>query len=149
MKLMIRLAAVTAMLVLVACGSPGAANGGAAPDAGTVQVTMNAQDVRFDPNTLTARPGEKVALTVSNHDGFKHNFTISELGVNEDIDAGKTVTLVFTTKGNSDLQFFCEYHKARGMVGTLNLSGVAPSAAPSPSSDEAKPAASKSPYSAY
>jgi len=149
MKLRPGLAAVPPLLLLAACGSSGPATGSTAPDAGTVPVTMNAQDVRFDPGIITAKPGEKIALTVSNRDAFKHNFTVTELGVNQDIEAGKSVTLVFTTRGTSDLQFFCEYHKARGMVGTLNLSGTAPPANPGPSPAAATPAASMSPYSAY
>lgn len=141
MKPSFRLAAAPALLLLAACGSAT----GSTSDPGTVQLTMNAQNLRFDPSVITAKPGEKVALTISNRDNFKHNFTVSELGVNQDLDPGKTLTFVVTTKGSTDLQFFCEYHKGKGMVGTLNLSGTAPAAVPSP----AAPAASPSPYSAY
>ena len=148
MKLSFRLAAAPALLLLAACGSSGSATSSTS-DPGTVQLTMNAQNLRFDPSIITAKPGEKVALTISNRDNFKHNFTVSELGVNQDLDPGKTLTFVVTTKGSTDLQFFCEYHKGKGMVGTLNLSGTAPAAVPSPSSSSAAPAASPSPYSAY
>ena len=142
-----RLVLLPALLVLAACGSSPASGGSST--AGTVQVTMNAQNIHFNPAVVTANPDEKIALTLSNHDGFKHNFTITELGVNQDIDPGKTLTFVFTAKGSADLQYFCEYHKSKGMVGTLNLSGTPPPAAPSPAAGSAAPAASSSPYSAY
>ncbi|MGI8608304.1 MAG: cupredoxin domain-containing protein [Candidatus Dormibacteria bacterium] len=144
----IRVAAAPVLLMLAGCGSSGTATGSPA-DPGTVQLTMDTQDIRFNPGVITAKPGEKIALTVSNRDSVKHNFTITELGVNQDLDPGKTLTFVFTTKGSTDLQFFCQYHKARGMVGTLNLSGNAPATAPSAAPSSAAPAASRSPYSTY
>jgi plastocyanin len=143
MKLINRLAVLPALLLLAACGSTGATGG--STDSGTVQVAMNAQNIKFDPAVITATPGQKVAVTLSNHDGFKHNFTVTELGVNQDIDPGKTLTFVVTTKGSSDLQFFCEYHKAKGMVGTLNLSGTAPA----PAASAPAGSGSASPYSGY
>ena len=148
MKLPFRVVIAPAIVLLTACGSTSAGTGGSS-DPGTVQVSMNAQNVRFDPAIITATPGQKIALTLSNHDGFKHNFTVTELGVNQDIDPGKTLTFVFTTKGSADIGYFCEYHKSKGMVGTLNLSGTVPSAAPSAAADSPSPAASSSPYLGY
>jgi len=65
-----------------------------------------------------------------------HNFTIKELGVNQDIEhPGDTATVTFKTKGDATYRFYCEYHgTSNAMQGTLTVgSGGSGLASPLPS----------------
>ena len=133
------LLAASALVVLSACGSSGAATGTGA--SGGIQVALDAQNFQFTPSTVTVKPGDRVTVTVSNKDTIEHNFSITELHVNQDISAATSKSVTFTAT-SSNLQFFCEYHKSKGMVGTLDVGGAnavpsAPAAKPS-SSDYTK-----------
>ena len=121
------------LLVLAGCGSssgtPASSSGGGTP------VSLEAQNKMFTPATITARSGDTITVTITNKDGFDHNFSISELKVNQDVPKGTSKSVTFTASGTTNLQFFCEYHKSMGMVGTLNLGGSnAPGGSSSPAS---------------
>lgn len=117
-----RLIGLPLLLVLAACGSsysaPSASSGGGVP------VALDAQNLAFSPGSITAKSGDRITVTVTNKDGFDHNFSISELKVNQDVPKGSSKSVTFTATGSANLQFFCEYHKSRGMVGVLNLAGT-------------------------
>ena len=84
--------------------------------------TVKAYDFRFDPKALTAKAGEKVTLTFKNEGKAEHNFSVSSPNVDKDAEGGKTVSVSFTPDQAGKIQFFCKYHKGRGMVGSLNVS---------------------------
>ena len=129
-----RLFGLPLLLILAACGSsygtPASSSGGGTP------VSLDAQNTMFSPATITAKPGDTITVTITNRDGFDHNFSIAELKVNQDVPRGSSRSVTFTATGTANLQFFCEYHRAKGMVGTLNVGGAgapAGSATPAPS----------------
>jgi nitrosocyanin len=111
----------TAGLGVAGCGGGGGKKStatGASSGGGT---TVQAVDFKFEPNTLTAKVGQPITVTIKNNGQAEHNFSIESLKVNQDVEKGdsKTVTFTPTTAGN--IEFFCEYHKAsKGMTGTLN-----------------------------
>ena len=47
---------------------------------------------------------------------------MSSPSVDKDAEDGKTVSVSFTPDQAGKIQFFCKYHKSRGMVGTLDVS---------------------------
>ncbi|MEA2684065.1 MAG: Cupredoxin-like domain [Chloroflexota bacterium] len=134
--------AAVGILFLAACGSTGSAPA-AGGNPGT-QVQVDAQNTQFTPATIAVKPGDQVTVTITNKDGFDHNFSISELKVNKDVPKGTTQSVTFTA-GSSNLVYFCEYHRAKGMVGALNVGAA--NSIPSAPAGGATPAAS--PYSAY
>lgn len=144
MRLGTRLLAASAVVVLSACGSSGASP--AAGGSGGVQVPVDAQNFQFTPSTITVKPGDKVTVTVSNKDGYQHNFSISELSVSQDIAANTTQTVSFTAT-SSNLQFFCKYHKGKGMVGTLDVGAA--NSIPSAPAGGASPSGGYTKYPAY
>jgi plastocyanin len=135
MRLGSRLIALPAVLGLAACGSTGSAP--AAGGSSGVQIQMDAQNTQFSPATISVKPGDKVTVTITNKDGFTHNFSITELSVSQDLDTGATRSVTFTAS-SANLVFFCKYHQAKGMVGALNVGGTntlpsAPSGGATPS----------------
>jgi plastocyanin len=132
------------LVLLAACGSTGSP--GAAATGGT-RVSVDAQDSMFRPTTITVRAGDRVTLTINNRDAYEHNFSVPELKLSQDVEKGASSTVTFTASGGSNLQFFCKYHRAKGMVGVLDVGGSNTPAAGSsaaPSSGGSAPA-----YGAY
>jgi len=111
-------------LGLVACGKSkksSASSGSSASD--VMKVTLTAKDFAFTPTTIDATPGEKFTITFKNDGAAEHNFSITSLNVNKDLEAGKSTTVSFTAPSSAgDVQYFCEYHKdSKNMVGTLHV----------------------------
>src|SRR5258708_8474929 len=112
------------------CGSAAATKGGS----GGESVSLEARNFQFSQTTLTLPANSTIHLTVKNAGTVHHNFSIKELGVNQDIETpGSSQTITFTTKSDASYEFFCEYHRVtNGMKGTLTVGsgGSAPPAAP-------------------
>jgi len=115
--------------MLAACGgssSGGTSAGGSGSfnNHGSKAVTGSSIDVEadnyyFEPSVITGKPGEKVTVTIENEGSTEHNFSIESQDVDEDIDAGKDVTVTVTMPSSGTVSFFCEYHKSQGMAGEL------------------------------
>ena len=114
------LLALASVIGLQACGSDSKSGGDKATAANGA--TLEAYDFRFEPTALTAKAGEKVTLKFKNAGKVEHNFSVSSPNVNQDVEDGKTVSVSFTPDQAGKIQFFCKYHRGRGMVGSLNVS---------------------------
>jgi plastocyanin len=81
------------------------------------------EDFSFDPATVTASTSQDIVLV--NNGQALHNFSIEGTPIDQDVNPGQTVTL--PAPGPSfqpgSYDFFCKYHKAQGMVGTLTATG--------------------------
>ncbi len=119
--------AATAAVVLAGCGGGGGkkatANGASSNgQAGASTINLTARDFAFSPTTITATAGKPVTVTIKNDGQAEHNFSITSLNVNKDIEKGESQTVTFTPTQSGSIQFFCEYHKnSHGMVGTLTV----------------------------
>src|ERR1700680_910856 len=122
----VALGAVT-MLALSACGGSASSvsTGGSSPSAASgpgQAISLEAQDFQFVPATLSAPTDTAVTLTVKNTGTKKHNLTIKELGVTQDIVPGSTQTITLSTKSAATLAYYCQYHRdSKGMQGTLTV----------------------------
>lgn len=103
---------------LGACGSS-AGNGTGAAESTSLEAT----EYHFSQTALTLPANATVSVTIKNSGTVHHNFTIKELGVNQDIEKpGDSATVTFTTKADATYRFYCEYHGAsNGMQGTLTV----------------------------
>jgi plastocyanin len=127
-------------VALGACGSSNAAGSGAG---GGESMSLEARDFHFSETTLTLPANTTISLTVKNAGSVHHNFSIKELGVNQDIETpGDSKTITFTTSGDATYTFYCEYHRdSKGMKGTATIGkgggaaagGSSSGASPSPS----------------
>ena len=124
------LIAATAGLVLAGCGGGGGskssattASSAASNAGGAATLSLATQDFKFVPTTLTATAGKAVTVTIKNNGQAEHNFSISSLSVDKDIEKGESQTVTFTPSQSGKVEFFCKYHKAtKNMVGSLNVS---------------------------
>lgn len=89
----------------------------ATPDAGTVELTLNAKKWVFEPNVLRVKKGSKVVLMV-NPTGLDFTFAIPSLGVEEEVSGATTVEFVADRAGTFD--YTCSSCEDwRGMRGNL------------------------------
>ncbi|MDQ4124580.1 MAG: cupredoxin domain-containing protein, partial [Actinomycetota bacterium] len=108
-------------LLGAACGGDDGGDGGGAASGGAgggSAVTLTAKEFAWDPGTLTAPAGSSVDLV--NEDEAKHNLTIEDAGVDEDVDGGETVTVDLGDLEAGSYEFVCEYHPDT-MTGTLEV----------------------------
>jgi plastocyanin len=122
-------ALVVLALVAAACGGGGGGGGGtttppqettASPTetGGAFSGTLVMHDNTFDPNTFEVASGTEVEI--ENEGAALHNFSITEVDIDIDVQAGETGTAhLELDPGTYD--FFCEYHKSLGMTGTLTI----------------------------
>jgi plastocyanin len=147
-RLSIVVAALAASLALASCGGDGgndkantAKTGGTASQttggakvndhgakdlSGKATASLELDDFYFSPTTLRGKPGQKLKLRLENEGGTEHNLTVPGQGVDKDLEKGDegTVSLRFPKSGT--LRFFCKYHAAQGMAGSLAASGAPP-----------------------
>jgi plastocyanin len=119
--------AVGALGVLGACGSgsdkSSSGAGGSGGSGGSGGVSLDASDNAFSPAQLTARAGQKITVVLKNEGATLHNFSIDAVGVSKDVEAGKKATITFTPPSAGTISFYCRYHQALGMTGTIVVSG--------------------------
>jgi plastocyanin len=110
------------LLAVVTAGfaACGGSNGDDKPTAGGggETLTLEAADFSYTPVALTVSAGS-ATVEVENAGKVEHNLTIKELGVDQDLEAGKTTTVKVDAKPGT-YSYFCEYHPEK-MKGTLTV----------------------------
>lgn len=132
-----RSAALALLLVATACGgdedpAPApqppntvALDGEVANDRGSAHVDAEGEaaletgEFFFAPTVLTGAADLDAVLEVRNGGAVRHNLTLPELGIDEDLDPGAAATIAVTFPRSGSTLFFCRFHRDRGMLGTL------------------------------
>ncbi|MBI4086955.1 cupredoxin domain-containing protein [Candidatus Kaiserbacteria bacterium] len=87
-------------------------------------VTVHAASYAFTPQTITAKLGQKVRMTVVS-DGGLHDFVIDEFAGAKTarLQSGKNETIEFTADKKGSFTYYCSVgnHRAMGMEGTLTV----------------------------
>lgn len=135
-------------LVLAACGGSGGTDGseeGSATIAGmtaelhgtkdvsgeTGKVEIELDDDYFEPTILKGTPGQKVTLELKNEGEQAHTLTISDQGIDTEVQPGDEAEADVTFPESGQLAFVCRFHESNGMVGALETSGSSSSDPPS------------------
>jgi plastocyanin len=96
--------------------SASTASGGSATD-------VDMYDNYFKAKTITGKAGSTVKVTLKNEGQREHNFKIdSQSAADADLAPGKSATVSVKIPASGSVQFYCEYHKGLGMVGTVKPS---------------------------
>ena len=74
----------------------------------------------FDPKEFTFSVGDSVEFTVTAETEF-HTFTVDELGIDEVVLGGETITFTYTFDEAGEFKLFCIPHQSLGMVGTITV----------------------------
>lgn len=70
------------------------------------EFTIIAKQFEFIPETITVNQGDQVKLTVTSID-VTHGFLISEYGINERLEPGKTITVEFIADKKGEFSMVC------------------------------------------
>jgi plastocyanin len=106
--------------------TPTASTGGASPTAtaGSGQTpTINLEDIKFDPTTITIAANTATTITLVNKGATAHTFDIDALNVHSgEILPGATATVIINAAAGQ-YEYYCAIpgHKQAGMVGTLTV----------------------------
>ncbi|WP_442600084.1 cupredoxin domain-containing protein [Neobacillus sp. D3-1R] len=87
-------------------------------------VTVQAVDVQlnddsFNPKVITIPNGKATKLILKNAGVKEHTFTVEKLGIDEEIQPGKEVTITVNPKKPGTYELICRYHYREGMVGQV------------------------------
>jgi cytochrome c oxidase subunit II len=113
------------LLLLGACVVAGCSSGGtmtAVPsdvDLATVPettVVITAENSHFTPDLVHVKAGTLVNLTIKSIEGT-HGFVISEYGIDEEIEEGKSVTVRFYSRERGEIGFRCNHFCGLGHFG--------------------------------
>jgi uncharacterized cupredoxin-like copper-binding protein/mono/diheme cytochrome c family protein len=105
---------------------------------GPITITMH--DNYFEPSSLTIPANQATTIHVVNAGGLLHNFSVPDLNISVDVDAGASADIEIPASAVGDYEFYCDVpgHKESGMVGTLTVSEQV--ATPEPAQPAAQPA---------
>lgn len=77
-------------------------------------------EYKFNPSEIAFAVGETVDFTMTTETEL-HNFTVDDLGIDEDVEPGESVTFSFTFDRAGTYKFICIFHEINGMVGTITV----------------------------
>ena len=85
-------------------------------------ITITLGDNFFDPTTISLPTGTPTTITLVNNGGLMHNFSIGDLGISVDIEAGATQTVEINAPAGT-YTYHCDVpgHTEAGMTGTLTV----------------------------
>ena len=58
-------------------------------------------------------------MTLTNSGSALHNLSVESLGIDEDVQAGETISAEVTLPDSGSVPFTCKYHVANGMQGAF------------------------------
>lgn len=96
-----------------------------APSAGTRTIKMTAELWKFTPNVVSVKQDEKVTLEITGVSGT-HGLSVPELGINETIIQGSTVSVRIPTDKTGSFDFLCSIQCGSGhndMTGQIIVEG--------------------------
>jgi plastocyanin len=97
--------------------SEGQVDHGSAPVSGS-EMALKAGDIFYEPTCTTGVRAGTLKVKVRNTGAILHNFSITDQGIDKDVDKGQTVEIDVKVAG-APVRYFCKYHNAAGMVGVL------------------------------
>ncbi len=87
----------------------------------------------FKPTFVQVTPGGKVTVEVENEGTVKHNFSITALNIDQNVDKGAKKEVTFTLPSSGVVNFFCKFHVGSGMQGAFFFTAGGSAASPASS----------------
>ena len=85
-----------------------------------VELKDEGGDYAFGPAELAFSVGETVSFKMTSQNEF-HSFTVDDLGIDMEVEAGETGILNFTFDKAGTYEVICIPHESLGMVGTITV----------------------------
>ena len=88
---------------------------------GKSSFTIEQNNFFFSPATLDGSAGQKITFTVKNVGSSPHTFTVDSLNIDVTVEPGADTTVDVTFPASGTVPFYCKFHKAVGMTGSLQV----------------------------
>ena len=129
-----------AFLLVSSCGGVGNSAADSPKESPSPRVVrVDIEGFAFLPDRLQGEVGQFFEVRVVNPSRTRHTFTIDEFGVHYDIPLEGDATFPVLPSEPGEFTFYCKFHEAQGMTGSITVSrapdGAGPSQSPSPSGD--------------
>ncbi len=89
--------------------------------ANEVRIVHKENPYQFEPSELTFEVGKTYNLVMGPDQTEFHTFTVDDLGIDLQLNAGENVTFTFTPDKAGEFRLFCIPHGALGMEGTITV----------------------------
>lgn len=94
--------------------------------AGESELDLELDDFYFEPTLLTGSAGETLTLDLENEGDTEHNFSLTDQGIDQDVEAGKKAEVSVRFPDSGTLVFFCKYHQDMGCEGRFGSRAARP-----------------------
>lgn len=118
-KLFVGAAMLLAGLVLVSGTLAMARRTTVSVEARAEAIEVQLRKIRFEPDQLEIRSGEKVTLFVKNSDFTLHTFTVESLGIDEEILPRNEIVIEIPAASHGSYKIICAVPGHERMIGTL------------------------------
>ena len=121
------------MLVAASCGGDEEGGGtttvggqkandhGSEDVSGKSELDLELDDFYFSPTVLRGSAGERLTLHLENEGSTEHNLTVTDQGIDQDVESDGKADVTVTFPDSGTLVFFCKYHQNMGMRGALEV----------------------------
>ncbi len=109
--------ALAGALTWTGCGKQHGSEKAQVGPGGEQTITVDAHDIAYRPKTVGVEPHGEVVVTVRNRGKLSHTFTTDTPAGDVVLEPGDSRTVRFPT--GSPVRFFCRFHEASGMRGTI------------------------------
>ena len=82
-------------------------------------VHLEADDFFFAPTCVRLSSDNAITVTIRNDGETLHNFSVKSLGIDKDVEGGKSIMVQVKLPATGVLPFICKYHVSSGMQGAF------------------------------
>ena len=86
-----------------------------------IEATNDSSGYFFKPTILQGSGGQSITLEIKNDGSVLHNFSITSMNVNINIQPGASQEVKVTFPQTGTVEYFCSFHHALGMAGELSV----------------------------
>jgi plastocyanin len=105
----------------ITIGSDLANDHGTKDVSGQASVEVELDNFYFEPTVIKGTAGAQLKLELKNDSTALHNFSLTEQGIDQDVQPDGSADVTVTIPQSGFVEFFCKYHKSSGMVGELTV----------------------------
>ena len=87
----------------------------------SIEASNDSSGYFFKPTILQGSAGQSITLEIKNDGSTLHNFSITSMNVNINIDPGASQEVKVTFPQTGTVEYFCSIHHALGMAGELQV----------------------------
>jgi plastocyanin len=86
-----------------------------------IEASNDSSGYFFKPTILQGSGGQSITLEIKNDGSVLHNFSITSMNVNINIEPGASQEVKVTFPQSGTVEYFCSIHHALGMAGELSV----------------------------